>query len=103
MRFNLISNIDNGFGLQKDFEILKSLLESLGHDVCGVHFQKPNQAESVDVNIYLETLIDLLLDACFRDHIRPVSVLLELKDFMSKILECPVELPLCAIADSVIP
>lgn len=59
MRFNLISNIDNGYGLQRDYEIVKSLLESHGHEVNGIQFQRPGNVTNADVNIYLETVIDL--------------------------------------------
>lgn len=59
LSFNLISNIDNRYGLQRDYEILKSLLENAGHYVRGVHFQRQGKPAEVDVNIYIETLISM--------------------------------------------
>ncbi|MGH7745607.1 MAG: hypothetical protein ACREQ5_12575 [Candidatus Dormibacteria bacterium] len=64
MKFNICSNIDNQVGLQKDYEMLKALLESWGHEVRGVHYRKQNQIEEasgVDANIFLEVVsYDLL-------------------------------------------
>lgn len=63
-RFNIVSNLDNGVGLQKDYEMLKDLLESWGHQVKGVHYAKRSQIEEAapaDVNIFLEVVsYDLL-------------------------------------------
>lgn len=59
LQFNLITNIDNGYGLQKDYEIIRDLLVSQGHVVNGIQFQTPQRAKPVDVNIYLETLVPL--------------------------------------------
>jgi hypothetical protein len=57
MRFNLISNITNGVGLQQDFELLRSALEDRGHTVQGVQFnQKPLLVKPADVNVFLEVV-----------------------------------------------
>ena len=55
MRFNIISNISNGVGLQRDYELLRSLLESRGHIVAGVDF-RASSAPTADVNIFLEVV-----------------------------------------------
>lgn len=57
MRFNVISNLTNGVGLQKDYELLKHALEVRGHTVHGVQFNaKPPQAIAADVNVFLEVV-----------------------------------------------
>lgn len=56
MRFNLISNIGNGVGLQRDYELLRGELESLGHDVSGVQFNRRDVTPAADVNIFLEVV-----------------------------------------------
>ena len=72
-RFNICSNIDNGVGLQKDAELLKALLESWGHSVNLVHYQKRNQMEEaprVDANIFLEVVsYDLIARKIARENI----------------------------------
>lgn len=58
-RFNIVSNIDNGVGLQKDAELLRDLLTSWGHQVRLIHYLKRNQIEEApgaDVNLFLEVV-----------------------------------------------
>jgi hypothetical protein len=55
MRFNIISVIDNGVGLQAHYQILKALLESRGHSVAGVHLRRP-RAQRADINLFLEII-----------------------------------------------
>lgn len=58
MRFNLISNLANGAGLQQDYELLRAELEQRGHTVQGVQFNaKPLRAQQADVNVFLETVV----------------------------------------------
>jgi hypothetical protein len=54
VRFNIISNIDNGHGLQRDYEILRGLLEDAGHQVNGVRYDRMRSAQKADVNMFLE-------------------------------------------------
>jgi hypothetical protein len=62
MKFNICTLIDNCFGLESDYKLLRSLLESLGHEVHGVKiagmsgesFDK--EIPEADVNIFLELL-----------------------------------------------
>lgn len=57
MRFNIISNLSNGVGLQQDFVLLKNQLELRGHEVQGVQFNaQPFRVSKADVNIFLETV-----------------------------------------------
>ena len=59
MRFNICTNLDNGVGLERDYQILRGLLESWGHQVHGVHYKKQNQIEespNADINLFLEVL-----------------------------------------------
>lgn len=57
MRVAIITNIDNGKGLQRDAELLTALLVSAGHAVTPIHYQKgrtpPNNA--FDLAVFLET------------------------------------------------
>lgn len=55
--FNLISNITNGAGLQKDTELLKRMLEAAGHQVSCTMFNASNPTyRQHDVNIFLEVV-----------------------------------------------
>lgn len=51
---NIISNIHNGSGLQRDYEILARELTTLGHKVEGVDYLKPYGIKNADLNIWLE-------------------------------------------------
>lgn len=59
-RFNLISNISNGVGLQRDFELLQSLIRSKGHQAQGVQFNSYHAAGPADINIFIETVVPAL-------------------------------------------
>lgn len=57
--FTIISNITNGAGLEKDYLLLKRMLESYGHTVRGEMFNSPNPTfRHADVNIFLEVIND---------------------------------------------
>jgi glycosyl transferase family 1 len=56
MRFNICSNLENGAGLQRDYLILRALLESFGHQVRGIQFNHVEDRAPADVNIFLETI-----------------------------------------------
>ena len=53
MRWNIISHITNGAGLQQDYELLRHILESDGHQVHGVDFTAAT-APRADRNLWLE-------------------------------------------------
>lgn len=57
MRIGIVSNIDNGKGLQRDFELLLERLVELGHTVEGIHFQNDRYRPiaSLDLLVCLET------------------------------------------------
>ena len=56
MRVAIVSNVDNAKGLQRDTELLTSLMESAGHAVTPVHFQKAKTPPpgSFDLAVFLE-------------------------------------------------
>ena len=55
--FNVITNITNGAGLQRDYELVRDLLERAGHKVTGTMFNSPNPTfRRHDVNIFLEVV-----------------------------------------------
>lgn len=57
MKYNLISNITNGAGLQKDTELLKRMLEAAGHQVTCTMFNEINPTyRRHDVNVFLEVV-----------------------------------------------
>lgn len=55
--FNIVSNIDNGVGLEADSKLLKSLLESWGHTARLIHYKKRGDIEEAPrakANFHLE-------------------------------------------------
>lgn len=57
MRFNIVSNLMNGVGLQQDYLLLKAALEERGHAVRGVQFNThPVVIHRADVNVFLEVV-----------------------------------------------
>lgn len=55
--FNIVTNIVNGAGLQRDYLLLRGLLESYGHQVTGTMFNDANPTfRQHDVNIFLEVI-----------------------------------------------
>ena len=57
MHFNLISNIHNGAGLERDCQIVGERLDSAGHTSRGLQFNAAIPADArADVNIFLEVL-----------------------------------------------
>ena len=56
MRWNIISNITNAVGLQRDYEFLRDLLQSWGHEVNGIQFDNPVTAGPADRNLWLEVV-----------------------------------------------
>ncbi len=57
MRFNLISNVSNGVGLQADCELLSQELRRRGHEVALLQFDR-EQRQAADVNVFLEVVVD---------------------------------------------
>lgn len=58
MRFNIVSNLTNGVGLQRNYEFLKKELVARGHQVLGVQFNaKPLLMQPADVNIFDEVVV----------------------------------------------
>jgi glycosyltransferase involved in cell wall biosynthesis len=55
MVINIISNLNNAVGLQRDFELLREELTARGHRVQGLQFNKP-APQIADVNVFLEVV-----------------------------------------------
>lgn len=56
-KFNIITNLTNGAGLQRDYLMLRGLLEQQGHSVVGSMFNDSNPTlRQHDVNIFLEVI-----------------------------------------------
>jgi glycosyltransferase involved in cell wall biosynthesis len=74
MRFNIITNIKNGVGLEREYRFLRTLLESYGHQVDGVMFNAgyapPHKA---DVNLFLEVLTTEMMRSAKQNWIMPNS------------------------------
>lgn len=57
MRFNICTNLDNGAGLQHDYELLRARLQELGHNVHGVMFNDHTAViPYADVTIFIEVI-----------------------------------------------
>lgn len=54
--FNICSNLTNGAGLQRDYELLRAELERLGHTVRPIMWNKVEDRANADVNIFLEVI-----------------------------------------------
>ena len=61
---NIITNISNGAGLQKDAELFSALLESLGHRPRLIAYDRPHGGinYSADINIFLEVMVPFMLN-----------------------------------------
>jgi glycosyltransferase involved in cell wall biosynthesis len=70
MKFNIITNISNGVGLENDYRMLRAELESLGHHVCGLHFKDETGCRA-DVNIFLEIVNSSLFPLARRQWLVP--------------------------------
>ncbi|WP_437589191.1 glycosyltransferase [Sorangium sp. So ce1000] len=74
MRIHIVTNIDNGKGLERDYRLLSSLLESWGHRVTGVHFQRVDGAGGAggaDLVIFLEVYEPRLAEGAPRRWLIP--------------------------------
>lgn len=72
MRFNIISNLRNGGGLQQDYELLRRALVTRGHVVQGVQFNaKPLLVSPADINVFLETVVGLAFSAAQAQWVIP--------------------------------
>ena len=56
MLVNIITNM-NGVGLQRDAEMLRPVLEQLGHQVSFVQFNNPITVKHADANIFMEVVV----------------------------------------------
>lgn len=70
-RINIVSNISNGVGLQRDYELLRTILLTAGHQVCGVQFNAAHRGPQVDLNIFIETVVPQLLSLGIKNWLIP--------------------------------
>ncbi len=56
MHFNICTNLTNGAGLQRDYELLRAELEAQGHFVRPIMWNRIEDRASADVNIFLEVV-----------------------------------------------
>ena len=71
MRIQIISNIDNGKGLERDFRLLQALFEGFGHEVTGVHYLRERRATPTDLAIFLEVYEPRLAERATRRWLIP--------------------------------
>lgn len=57
MNWNIITAIDNGVGLQADYELLRGMLEAQGHQVTGWHHKTTEPPPRADINLFLEVVV----------------------------------------------
>lgn len=72
---NIITNISNGAGLQKDAEIFAALLEKLGHSYRLIAYDRPHQGLSypADINLFMEVMVPYLLNTAAVNWLMPNS------------------------------
>lgn len=57
MRVAIVSNITNGIGLQKEWELLRDFLLGLGHEVQGIQYDEPlDPSTTADLTCFLEVI-----------------------------------------------
>ena len=71
-RFNLVTNLDNGAGLQREFELLRAELTRRGHTVHGIpHKGLACVPSPADVNVFLETVVPSLFTCARQNWVVP--------------------------------
>lgn len=72
---NIITNISNGAGLQRDAELFLSLLESLGHRGRLIAYDRPHDGLSypADINLFMEVMVPGLLNNAPQNWLMPNS------------------------------
>jgi len=58
MKIQIVTNIDNRAGLQRDYELLRDLLVSFGHEVHGANVFRDQPEGHFNLNIFIETFYD---------------------------------------------
>ncbi len=73
MKVAIVSNIANGKGLERDYRILRRLLEDWGHTVTGYQFDRdaPGPAGSADLLVFLEVIEPRFYDVAPRRWLIP--------------------------------
>lgn len=74
MLIQVITNLDNGAGLERDYDLLRHILIESGHTVRGVHIHRYHEtAGRADLNIFLEVLVPELTSYAPKNWIVPNS------------------------------
>lgn len=71
MKIHIVTNIDNGKGLERDYRILARILERWGHAVRGIHYQRPTAPEPCDLALFLEVYEPRLAEGARRRWLIP--------------------------------
>lgn len=74
MKVAICSNIDNAKGLERDYRLLRGLLEGMGHEVRGLHFERDARhppKNSADLLIFLEVCRPVFFDVAPRRWLAP--------------------------------
>jgi hypothetical protein len=72
---NLISNVSNGAGLERDCQLFSALLERLGHTTRLIAYDRPHEGLSypADINIFLEVMVPYLMNMASVNWLMPNS------------------------------
>jgi hypothetical protein len=72
---NIVTNISNGAGLQKDAELFSALLESMGHKWRLIAYDRPHDGISypADITIFMEVMVSQLLCHAPQNWLMPNS------------------------------
>lgn len=71
MKIAIVSSLDNGVGLERDYRLMRRLCESAGHEVTGLHFRKDRPAGRYDLCIFGEVFDRRFLPMARRHWIVP--------------------------------
>lgn len=70
-RWNVITNIGNGCGLQRDSELMCDVLRELGHAPTPIQFNDPQGIAAADANVFMEVVVPTLFRYAPRQFVFP--------------------------------
>ena len=71
LTFNIITNYQNGYGLEDDYEIVRNLLQQYGHKVVPVQYDNPHDIMRAHINVFLEVVVPPLMGYATENWIIP--------------------------------